>query len=226
MKNKLLIFMSLILFAMILHPVAGFSQDNIPNRDGMITLNFDIDGLNLKEFNVGIGGKYWFSDAIALVGSLDTTNYTQNTKDQNEFSGTTEKEEKKEDRSSTELTLGAEWHRPVAENISFFVGGHLGSGTSENKIEESDSSASSSSKLEQKINETWSLVAGYVGAEYFFTKRVSLSGYYGYESKRGEFDGKATVDPGSFTPKSTSKRKSDYSDNGFKTSSLILSVYF
>jgi opacity protein-like surface antigen len=174
-------------------------------------LQFSVNGLNLGSINAGVGGKVWTTERTALALSIAGI-HTYDKSDPNPMqSGTT--------LTSTmvQLQIGLEWHTGQSSNFSPYIAGALFARYEHRQYEYSAPSFNSPEVTDSKKTNV-GLCFG-LGAEYWITQRLSLSGQHlfqvSYTSGTQEYDA------------TTSSTQATHGFNvGLGTSSLVLSLCF
>jgi hypothetical protein len=212
----------------------AYAQEVTPSvgagSKGMMFSFSGLSNLGVNNFNGGLGGKYFLSEALALraailfahAGQEDLANPPTG------FVGTDGS------RSATEfgLTIGAEYHM-LKSRVSPYVGAELGF-TSASTEQKSAGTALPPAVYTQTVtkNATGGLlgyyggmnigIAAILGVEFFLTKELSLAGEYqlgfGITSRS---DQEITTGPTTTTTKTGSTTAM-----GVSTTALTLAVYF
>jgi hypothetical protein len=174
-------------------------------------LQFSVNGLNLGSINAGVGGKVWTTERTALALSIGGTHSFDKSDPNPMQSGTT--------LTSTmvQLQIGLEWHTVQSNNFSPYIAGALFA-RYERHLYEYSASTFNSPEVSNVKRTNVGLCFG-LGAEYWMTQRLSLSGQHlfqiSYASGTQEYDA------------TTSSTQATHGFNvGLGTSSLVLSLYF
>jgi hypothetical protein len=191
-----------------------------PGRNGIILAWNGSWELGIGSIEGGVGYKRWISERVAIksfvtFGKVDTTIvYYDN--------GYPPEHRRKE--KSFSLLAGAEdhfWHRG---RLSFFFGGAVQFKTSSLKIDYVLYDPHPFETDGVKINKNIFGIQGSLGLEYFFSKRLSLSGQYQIDLSLEKGSRKDTLvgGPGVTQPE---KQKITTWNFGTSTSLLILTIY-
>jgi len=194
--------------AMLLMATAAAQPD--PEDLKTEALQFSANGLNLGSINAGVGGKLWTTERTALALSIAGT-HTFDKSDPNPIqSGTT--------LTSTmvQVQIGLEWHTGQANNFSPYMAGAL-FGRYEHRQYEYSTPSYNVPEVTKSKKTNVGLCFG-LGAEYWITHRLSLSGQHLFQVSYawGTQEYNATT---------SSAQATHGFIIGFGTSSLVLSLY-
>jgi hypothetical protein len=212
----------------------AFAEDVTPSigagSKGMIFSFSGLSNLGVNNFNGGLGGKYFLSEALALRASLMFAHAGQEDL-ANPPTGAVGTDGS---RSATEfgITLGAEYHL-LKSRVSPYVGAELGFSSASTE-QKSAGSAIPPAVYTQTVtkNATGGLlgyyggstlgIAALIGVEFFVTKELSLAGEYqlGY-GMSARADQEVTTGPTTTTTKTGAT-----TGIGISTTALTLAVYF
>jgi len=205
----------LIVFAVIFTLPLLAQQEDKPFKT--TSLNFEISALSLQSFYGGVGGKTWLSDSFSLIASIGGGFNTEKT------DPTSSSTKGKNESYSVILTLGAESHFNLKDNISPYIAFQLSGNYSNQKylptiIYDYTLPPTPDIKEAQNYQYNIRLAIGF-GVEIWLSKRISLAGQYLLGG--GYFWAKE----GSTTINVLDRNKSGYTF-GTSTSAIILAIYF
>jgi len=125
--------------------------------------------------------------------------------------------------SHMEELIGFESHEIVHPEISFFYGVQIGIGN-ETTLQ-SNKNATKTYNTETSEKRSWQFIRVLIGTEYFLTKAISLSAFYGLTSWSETYNGQNKLDGTDYSDYSIDKNGSR---NHIYTqpSKLIISIYF
>lgn len=212
MRKFLIIILTLFL------TTALFSQGSVNDEKAQGRPNkgilFGFNGLNLNEFNGGVGGKYWLNKSLAFVVSIDLDISDRKTE------GSETQPNNHDSKKKIELRLGLEKHLHIGKKLSPYIGGNLGVGYDNRLSQRIYSHNNRTYRNENKEVSTIIFANLNFGIEYFILRNISLAGEY---NLRGFYSfGKLNI------RQNEQKSKQDTTDKelGFGTSSLLLTIYF
>ena len=201
---------SLIFFVFSIFMVQVCLSAEIPNRSGKTNLGFNFDGFEINEFLNQIGGKYWLTENYAFVGGID---YSDNFEEDEYY---------KKTGSHMEGLIGFESHKIAHSEISIFYGVQIGIGNETTLESRKDPIYNYNTETSEKSSSQFIRVL--IGTEYFLTKAISLSAFYGLTSWSETYKGQYKSD----TPYNDYSYDKNGSRNYMYTSpsKLIISIYF
>lgn len=209
-----LIIAGITVFAL-MSPAVLFAQELV-EREGAKAISFGFDRFRIEAFGVGMGGKYWISQNVALQGSIDVL--TARNEEEEKFSGGTVTVDDSDSFNGGGATIGFEKHFKSFQSLSPY----LGMQASFFKFkEEYDFIISPSQKATNHRRVTEYGLGAVFGAEFWFSKNLSLSAQHtlGVTFYEAHFKGGS-----SFSGSTDSEEKGHEFGNG--VSRLALSFYF
>ena len=197
---------------------ALFPQGNVNEGKAQSRPNkgilFNFNGLNLNEFNGGVGGKSWLNKSLAFVGSIDL-DLSEKKKE-----GSETQPNNHDSYKGVELRLGLEKHLHIERTLFPFIGGELGVGYNNRLFQRIYTQNNKTYGNENKEVSTIIFANLTFGIEYFIVKNISFAGKYSF---RGFYSfGKLRI------RQNEEVSKQDTTGNGLSlgASSLILTIYF
>lgn len=187
-------------------------------RDGIILAWNGSWDLGISTFEGGIGYKRWISERIAVktfvtFGRIDTVIIPEEHFYPPEY---------RLKEKSFSVRAGIEDHFWNRGRLSFFCGGVARFKTSSTKMDYEPYLPFEIDK--EKITANVFAVQGLVGLEYFFSKRLSLSGWYQIDLSLGKQSRKETLVQGVNRPQPREQKTTTWS-LGTGTSLLTLTIY-
>jgi len=152
--------LAILLSMLMLTGVSGVRSQTIRSAaEGSKAVLFNFDGFNANEYQGGIGGKYFLSDAMTLRAMLmfGIDNSTIKTAI-----------EQTDNSVSFGIGAGLEYHFPLTSNVSPYIGGALSYTTRAETVNPESA---------KTINDAFELCA-LGGIEYFFSQTLSLCAEY------------------------------------------------
>lgn len=191
-----------ILFSLLIGATAVSTQaqtlDVAKKGDKAVLFNFvGLSALNLNAYQGGIGGKYFFSNRLAMRGmllfGLDNTT----------VAASSLVSQSKNDNLSVGISAGLEYHLALASRISPYIGGTV-------LFENTQTTVSPGIGSET----TTTFGAGAIGGiEYFFNQNISLAAEY-------QFGVSDAINSATGSPNQSEVKV------GFQTTGLTLAAYF
>jgi hypothetical protein len=200
------------------------SSKSANSHKGDKGLCFSVSGLStvsIGQYEGGIGGKYWVSNKMALIGSIGG-----NAQKQTSSSTAANYTDSKYTASTCSFFAGVEDHFFIKNKISPYLGGGMRFGigryTSYNSLPKDNPPPTATKKTTRS---SWSVgVRGSFGIEFFFADWVSLSGQYQIDYNTGSTTNKAILVSGE-----SATNPNDYKYTSFtlgtSTSSLVATFY-
>jgi hypothetical protein len=214
-----------------LFPVSSFAEDLVPaNGVGSKALLFTFSGLSnlgAAAFNGGVGCKFFFAEQMAIRGNLIFTTSHESLP----FSGTTAGTDGS--RSGTEFGIGAALEYFLAKaRLSPFVGGGFGLGFASTTQKSAYATGGTQTTIENAATAVNGItytpgtkfnINGLGGAEFFFTKEISLA----LEYQLGYFLTSAADEKQIIANTTTTTKKGSLSTFGFRYGGFVtLAFYF
>jgi hypothetical protein len=200
------IFLCLASLFIVLTSVAQTGSDHFKTT----ALQFSFNGLNLGTINAGVGGKIWTSESTTLTLSLAGT-HSFDASDPNPMQTGTNVT-----YTAFQVQFGTEWHFNQTDSFSPFVAGGI-FGRFERRHSEYTYPQNPTEEMVSSSTNV-GLCFG-LGAEYWLSKRLSLSGEHLFQVSYA----KGTQE---YTRTTNSSQVTRGFDLGLGTSSLILTLYF
>ncbi|MGB2770628.1 MAG: hypothetical protein WBC88_12960 [Candidatus Zixiibacteriota bacterium] len=218
MKKFALLFICLSIASVDVTQAENTPEYRYPGREGIILAWNGSWDLGVSTFEGGIGYKRWISERVAVktfvtLGRIDTVIVP----DEDSYPPEYRLKEK-----SFSVRAGIEDHFWDRGRLSFFYGGVARFKTSSAKM---DYEPYLSFEIdEEKITANVFAIQGSLGLEYFFSKRLSLSGWYQIDLSLGKQSRKETLVEGVNRPQPLEQKTTTWSI-GTGTSLLTLTIY-
>jgi len=220
--------------AMLLMVSVAMAQEVRGPSAGAKAISFSFDGFSLGGFNGGIGGKYFLADAIALRASVGMVSANQ---EAIANPGTGEVgADGYQKASQMSASVGGEYHF-LTSRVSPYAGAQVvfssTSTESKNADEAATATAIDQTTVKNNVNGELGYLAGtglgfsaLLGAEFFITDGLSLSGEYNLGYMGLSRPDQERIRTQNNVETKTTTKVGSYSVIGTGTAALTVSVYF
>ncbi|MDZ7261468.1 MAG: PorT family protein [candidate division KSB1 bacterium] len=181
-----------------------------------------LDNLGLGTIEGGMGVKYWLSTNLAVqpIVNFDLGSATRKSTDPDYT-------DNKRTTLSLGLTANLEWHWPLSNKISPYLGAKAGyrSSALTDELSIRKQNPPPGTTKEMKTTSSSFVVGGLVGAEFFIRDNISLAGHYQFNFNSISTTEKHTLVAGTGVTQPPEEKTSS-TDLRFSTTSIILNIYF